>query len=214
MARTFPLLTRFVIGLEIPGYGNRNTRQQQSIVSDLDRLLNDAAQAAGLDRRRWGVQPTGDGELAVLPPEVDLMRVVGPFVTELNRRLATRNEDHSPGTRIRLRVAMHIDAIMRNKLTYAGPALVQLRRLLGSAEVRETLEQADKAALALIISQAVHHKVIESGLGGLRPEQFREVHVVDRDEGYDEVAYIHVPCCGMHSFQLSSRKNGRDDASA
>lgn len=205
MPESFPLLDRYVIGVDVQGYSPRSTRRQQSIQRDLDALLSEAAQAAGLERSRWDRQGTGDGELAVLPPDVDLAAVVGRFISELSARLASRNEDHVPDMWIRLRVGIHSDAIIRSasdsRFAYAGPALVHLSRLLNSPEIRHTLARAQQAALVLIVSEPVHRKVVESGLGGIRAEQFCEVRVVDLAKRFDESAYVHVPGYDMHTFE-------------
>jgi hypothetical protein len=201
MAVTSPLVDRLVVGVDIERYSGRNIRHQQMLQNDLSRLMGEAADDAGIHRERWDRQWTGDGELAVLPPDADLVAVVGRFVTELHARLATRNEDSAPELRMRLRMAIHQDVVIRNGSTLAGHALLNLSRLLDAPAVRRALGKAEHAQLALIVSQPVYRKVVESGLGGLRPQQFVEARVDIPEKRFSELAYVHVPGYDMHTFQ-------------
>ena len=195
-----PLVERFVIGFDIQGFSVRSTRRQQLLQRDLDDILVLAAAAAGLDRREWILQPTGDGELAIVPPDVDLALVVGRFVTELDGLLADRNEDRAGEMQLRLRLAMHIDTLILSPSSHAGPALVVVTHLLDSAPVRKALRSAPDARLALIVSDAVYRKVGLAGLGGVRPEQFAPVQVTLPGKGFDEIAHVHIPGHDMRTF--------------
>jgi hypothetical protein len=200
-----PLIERFAVGVDVQGYSARNTRSQQVVQRHLVDMLVGAAAAAQIKPKRWARLPGGDGELAVLPPDVDLAAVVGRFVAELNSRLAEHNDDHSEQTQIRLRVAMHSDAIVESAYEYAGPALVVLSRLLDSRPVRSALARSrdiDGAELALIVSEPVYRKVVLSGLGGIRTAQFRQVAVDIPDKGFSETAYLHVPRCDVNALSL------------
>lgn len=107
------LIDRCVIGADVQAYSQRNTRQQRDTQQDLQRVLVEAAQAAGLDRSTWETSHTGDGELAVLPADVNLLAVVGSFVPELHKLLVLRNEDRVPGTKIRSRLAAEVDPLAK-----------------------------------------------------------------------------------------------------
>ncbi len=188
-----PLCERFVLGVDVEKYSDRNVRRQLSIQRALDRILSQAAEAAGLDRGLWECEPGGDGELAVLPDGVDLIAIVRRFVDQVELLLADHNADHSPEMRMRLRLAMHVDTVARGALGRAGQALITLSRLLGSGPVREALAGAADANLALIVSESVYRKAVLSELGGLRPGQFREVRVDLPAKRFDEMAYIYIP---------------------
>jgi hypothetical protein len=196
-----PLLDRFVVGVDVQKYGSRNVRRQSDTQRELDRLLRKSAAAADLNRELWDKAPGGDGELAVLPPDIDLAKVVGRFVSALNEKLCVYNEDRVQEMKIRLRVAMHIDTLMLSSLGYAGPALVVLSRLLDSRPVRDALIWATDAELALLVSEPVHRKVVESGLGGIQPKQFRAVQVELPAKDFSATAYLHVPGMDMSAFE-------------
>jgi hypothetical protein len=184
---------RFVVGVDVQRYSGRNARRQLGIQAELSRLLNDAAESAGLDRSRWERQPGGDGELAVLPHQVDLVAVVRRFVDELALALADHNDDYAPERQIRLRVAMHMDPLSTGELGYAGPALIVLNRLLDSQPVRDALVTNPDAGLALILSESVYTKAVTAELGGLRPSQFTPVAVNLPTKNFHQNAYIHIP---------------------
>ncbi|WP_157995709.1 hypothetical protein [Thermomonospora amylolytica] len=187
-----PLVERCVLGVDVKRYSARTTQQQLLMQQDLDRLLGEAAAAAGLDRSVWERQPGGDGEIAELPPGTDLIAVVRRLVLELVPLLADHNDGHTPERRIGLRMAVHLDVSLSGPLGSPGPALVVLNRLLNARPVRDALD-ASPSGLALIVSATVFDRVVRSGLGGLRPEQFHEVTVDLPDKDFHQTAYVHVP---------------------
>jgi hypothetical protein len=187
------LVNRFVIGVDVERYSVRNVRQQDDTQRALDRILAEAAEAAGLDRQEWLTQPGGDGELAILPADVDLVASVSGLVTQLDDRLTAYNEDHSDVMRIRLRVAMHMDMIMRSAMGYAGQGLIVLSRLLDSKEFKQALADASDASMALLVSDPVYHSVVESGLPGLRPGRFRSLAIDNPAKGFQQTAYLYIP---------------------
>jgi hypothetical protein len=188
------LIDRCVLGVDVKGYSRQIPRRQRDIQRDLDQELTAAARASGLDRARWHLSHTGDGELAVLPADTDLVAVVGVLVPELNARLAVRNEDRVPEMRIRLRVAVHIDALTPSTGGHlAGNALVVVSRLLDSQPVRDALDGAPGSELALIVSTPVYEKVVLSGLAGLVAGDFVAADADIPGKGFRHAAWVHVP---------------------
>jgi hypothetical protein len=196
------LVDRFVIGIDVKKYSARSTRRQEDIQRELKALLGLAARAAGLDTDSWQRQGTGDGELVVLPPDVDLVRVVARFTPEINTLLKTHNADRVAEAQIRLRLAMHIDALKASDYWYAGPALVEVSRILDARPLRKALDEAEDSAVALIVSEVVYRKVVLSDLGGLRPEQFAKVDVDIPAKDFRQTAYVHVPGYDMRTFAV------------
>lgn len=190
---TTQLVERFVVGVDVERYSSKNIRQQDETQRMLDQILSEAANAAGLNRQQWQTAPGGDGELAVLPADVDMVAVVGRFVSELDDHLATFNDDRVPAMKIRLRVAMHIDTVKPSTFGYAGPGLVVLSRLLDAKPLREALAGAADANLALLVSDSVFRKVVESGFGALRPRRFAEIAVDIPAKAFSQTAYLYIP---------------------
>ncbi|RKT51739.1 GUN4 domain-containing protein [Saccharothrix australiensis] len=187
------LVERCVVGVDVEKFSARPARHQLRIQKELDRMLDEASAQAGLDRAGWVRQPAGDGEVAVLPPDVELVALVRTFVRELDTLLTDHNEDHDPGVRIRLRVAMHTDVLTPGAFGYAGPALVVLSRLLDSAVLRRALRAAPDGNLAQLLSASLYRRAVLPELGGLRPGQFEEVRVDLPEKGFRESAYLHLP---------------------
>lgn len=186
------LVDRFVIGVDVQSYSTRTMRQQLLLRRELNRMLGEAAEAAGVSRTQWHRIDGGDGEIAVLPAGVDILAVVRGFVSELDLRLADHNEDHAPETEIRLRMAMHSGVLTPlEDGGYTGTALIVLARLLDSAPVRAALTEVPETHLAQIISGSVYERAVVPAVGGVRPRQFREVKV-DLKE-FQETAYVYVP---------------------
>lgn len=185
------LVDRFVIGVDIQRYSTRILRRQGLLRERLDRILTTAADKAGISRTEWHRMDTGDGELAVLPADVDLLAVVRRFVSELDLLLADHNEDYVQDAGIRLRVAMHSGVLTPAPHGYTGPALIDLQRLLDSAPVRGALADVPEANLAQIISSSVYKRAVVPELDGLRRRQFREVRVDVKE--FHEIAYLYVP---------------------
>lgn len=185
------LIERFVLGVDIKDSAGLPTRVQKKLYGELDGMLDEASARIGLDRSLWVRHPGGDGEMAVLPADVDLVALVGDFVLRLDRLLTDHNEVFVPTARLRVRLAMHTGALTTASFGFAGPALVTLGRLLASRPVRAALDDAPTANLAQIVSESLFHKAVASELDGLRPRHFRQVRVDVKT--FHEAAYVHVP---------------------
>jgi hypothetical protein len=196
------------MGIDVKKYSSRSTRRQDDIQRELRSLLALAAEASGLDAEAWQRQGTGDGELVVLPPDIDLVRVVARFTPELNTLLKTHNADRVADAQIRLRLAMHMDALKASAYWYAGPALVEVSRILDARPLRAALDEAKDAAVALIVSETVYRKVVLSDLGGLRPDQFAKVDVDIPAKDFSQTAYVHVPGYDMRTFDIGGESDG------
>jgi hypothetical protein len=188
-----PLVDRFVIGVDVKGFSSRDTEQQGEIQSELGEMLRTAFRRAGLDFGSCDVQYTGDGAIAVLPPGVDLVRPVDRVVPELDHLLTTYNSKRLPEAQVRLRVAMHLDAVRLRAGQYSGPALIVMSRLLDGPPARRALDDVPGARLALIISEPLFVKAVKSGLSRIRPDDFDRVDVTIPAKNFDEPAYVYVP---------------------
>jgi GUN4-like protein len=189
------LFQRFVLGVDVQRFSERTMKQQREIQRALNRILDEAAESAGISRTRWERREEGDGETAVLPEDVDLAAAVRTFVSELDWRLTDHNEDHQPAMHIRLRVAMHFGAIADGSLGYVSQALTELKRLLDSKPVRRVL--IPQVNLAQIISERLYQEVVLPGLDGIKPSQFQEVLVDMPEKAFRRIAYVYVPINGF-----------------
>lgn len=171
------LMYRLVLAVDVEKYSTRDAREQLRAQTELQRILNAAAQDTGLDQREWYEQVSGDGELVVLPEDVDVPAVVGGFTSSLETILGELNRRVSGGTRLRLRVAMHHGTLTPGPFGPAGDAPIVVSRLLDARPLRKLLADQQERDLALIVSQSLYQDVVRTGFCSLDPDEFRPVRV-------------------------------------
>lgn len=181
------LALRFLVAVDVEGFSERNVAEQARAQDGLELAMADAAESSGLQRERWYRQPSGDGELAVLPPTVDGLALVDDFPRELASAVANINHANR-GTRLRLRLAIHHGAVVPGRFGPVGRALIVISRLVDSEVTREQLRQRSDLDVALIASATVYDEVIQSRLHNLDPDAFRRVTVRAKKISY--IGYV------------------------
>jgi hypothetical protein len=181
------LAFRFIVAVDVAGFSQRHAAEQARAQDDLEMAMAQAAASAGLQRERWYRQPSGDGELAVLPQGVDGLALVADYPRELAVGVANANRT-SREPRLRLRLAIHHGAVMPGCFGPVGTALVTISRLVDAEVARQQLRQRSELDIALIVSATVYDEVIQSRLHNLDPEAFRRVLV--RAKGIPYVGYL------------------------
>jgi hypothetical protein len=181
------LAFRFLVAVDVEGFSERNVAEQAKAQDDLELAMADAAKSAGLQRERWYRQPSGDGELAVLPPAADGLALVDDYPRELASAVANINHANR-GPRLRLRLAIHHGAVVPGRFGPVGRALVVISRLVDSEVTRQQLRQRSDLDIALIASATVYDEVIQSRLHNLDPDAFRRVTVRAKKMSY--VGYV------------------------
>jgi hypothetical protein len=171
------LMYRLVLAVDVEKYSTRDAREQLRAQTELKRILNIAARNAGLDQTHWYEQVSGDGELVVLPEDVDVSAVVGDFTRHLEIILAEVNRKAMAGTPLRLRVAMHHGTLTPGPFGPAGDAPIVVSRLLDAKPLRRLLADQQDRDLALIVSQTLYQDVVRTGFCSLDPEEFQPVRV-------------------------------------
>jgi hypothetical protein len=168
---------RLVLAVDVEKYSTRDTREQLRAQTELQRILSVAAQNTGLDQRDWYEQVSGDGELVVLPEDVDVPVVVGDFTSQLETILGELNRRVTGGTRLRLRVAIHHGTLTPGPFGPAGDAPIVVSRLLDAKPLRKLLADQQERDLALIVSQSLYRDVVRTGFCSLDPGEFQPVRV-------------------------------------
>ncbi|MFA1542468.1 hypothetical protein [Actinomadura monticuli] len=189
------LTFRLLLAVDIQGYSLRTPRMQVTAQLDLLDAMERAAAAAGLDCGAWSQQVAGDGVLAVLPDDADIVTVVGVFAPALERALAPLERGGPPGRRVRVRLALHHGALIIGWPAVLGPAghaPVIVSRLLDARPVRCYLDGHPERNVALIVSELIFHDVVASGLCALPPTLFRQVRAVIKGVPY--AGWLHDPC--------------------
>ncbi|HYN97286.1 MAG TPA: hypothetical protein VES42_25890 [Pilimelia sp.] len=185
---------RLIVAVDMEQYSRKDNGRQHRSQRLLVDVIETAVETLGLQRSGWLIQPTGDGELAILPAETPEPTIVGHLVPVLNRLLTERNRDLAAGARVRLRVAMHIGLVhLDGAAGYPGDAVVTACRLLDAAPLKQALTAFPSAAVGLIVSDQIYQDVVRHRYGQIRPERFASVSVTIPDKKFDASAWIFVP---------------------
>lgn len=171
-------------------------RDQAELRSELAELLDEAAEAAHLQREVWITQDRGDGELALIPAVVPKASLVTDLVRELARLLHDRNRKREAAWRMRLRMALHHGEARVQGTGFPGAAAVVACRLVDSQPLRSALDAEPDAPLAVIVSHRMYEDTVAEREGGLEPADWARVEI-----GEDEikpgspalVAWVTVP---------------------
>ncbi|UGT59297.1 hypothetical protein [Nocardia asteroides] len=184
---------RLLVAVDATGYGAGDDQRQRSIQAAIPRVLDRSALRAGLNRSRWSRQPTGDGELAVLPEDESDNEplVVDNFVRELDFALADHNHDLKDEARLRLRLAVHIGVANPADSGFAGQGVVAVSRMVDSDALKAALRGTPAANLAAMVSGPVYTDVIAQRHTSIPPAEFREVQVVNKE--FSSPGYIYIP---------------------
>ncbi|TDD32896.1 hypothetical protein E1287_21070 [Actinomadura sp. KC06] len=205
---------RLVLAVDIERYSSRSTRGQLRTQRIVTRVLDSAAGVVGLERDQWHKQVFGDGEIDVLPPGVDVTRVVGDFVRALTTVLGEVNEDHLREDKIRLRLAVHYGAVAVGALGLAGQAMIVASRLLDSEPLRRVLSEHPDLNLACVVSESLYRDAVATGLSGLSPSAFEPVRL--QVKGHSLGGYVLRDPGGPHRpadlTRPASREPDPDDA--
>lgn len=183
------LVLRFLIAIDIEGFSQRHAAEQARVQDNLERAMTRASLDAGLDRRRWYRQPSGDGELAVLPEGVNGLSVVADYPRTLAAALAAVNHAGTGGAPLRVRVAIHHGAVLPGRFGPVGPAPVTISRLVDAEPLRQQLRQRGNLDIALIVSATVYTEVVQSRLRDLNPDAFRRTTI--RAKGITYVGHLY-----------------------
>ncbi|GLY82427.1 hypothetical protein [Actinoallomurus iriomotensis] len=178
------LVYRLLVAVDVERYSARSAMEQLRAQTDLRQVLDDAASHAGLDRALWHKQVRGDGELAVLPPEVDVPGVVGSFVQGLETAMADLNDARVGQPSLRLRLALHHGTLAPGPFGPIGDAPIVVSRLLDAGPVRKALADRQHGDLGLVISDTLFHDIVRTGFCSLAPADFEPIRVTVKGTSY------------------------------
>lgn len=184
---------RLVLVADMERYSARSTMLQHEAQEAFLDVLDAAGVAAGLDRGAWRRQSSGDGEVAVLPADVDEPALLSAFLLAADQRLRAYNGPRRPHAKVRIRIAVHQGLLFQDSRNgFAGDAVNTAARLVDSPVLKQALKAFPEAAVACIVSESIHSDVVSGGYEGIRPERFRKVRVVLADKGFEAWAWLQV----------------------
>jgi class 3 adenylate cyclase len=175
------LVYRLVVAVDVEGYSKLDALNQSQVQLRLNEALERAARDSGLDRSQWYRQMRGDGELAVLPADVDAAKVVAEFTEQL---AAALQDLRRVGTPLRMRVAMHCGPLTAGVFGLVGDAPIVTCRLLDAKVVRNALAASGEHDLVLVISQQLFEDIVRTRFYGLDPARFRPTRFRTKQQWY------------------------------
>ena len=161
-------------------------RAQERLVA----VLEAARRRAGIDESRVDLQEQGDGQFAVLPPDIEEQRVIPDLVRALRLELHDVNAELNVEAMLRLRIAMCRGAIRRGANGYVGSTAIAVHRMLDAPSVRAALAEEEAAMMVVAISDSVYMEVVAQGNSDLNPADFRQVSAKLPEKGFEETAWI------------------------
>lgn len=164
-----------VLGVDIERFSTLGMLEQRAAQATLAHVLNHAAAAADLPRSTWCILHKGDGELAILPSDVDAAWMVSIFTDQLAQELLRLRSDTDAQPKIRLRVSMHHGTLTVGELGPIGPALIDACRLLDAPLTKAALAADPSSDLVLVVSEQLYQEVVTTRFHGLAPDRFRPI---------------------------------------
>ncbi|MFF7161324.1 hypothetical protein ACFZBP_08020 [Streptomyces sp. NPDC008086] len=199
---------RLLLAVDAKGYGGVDVLTQRQFQEAIQRLLAEAADAAGLQRERWETQEGGDSVLAVLPDGASEPDLVDPFMRRLDAGLRAFNHGRLPEAWLRLRAAVHFGTASPAPTGFVGRAPVEIGRILDSATLRSALAAVPDACLAVAVSATVFNDVVREAYTTFRAGEFREVRIAEKE--YAGRAWIWVPGADLRALDLGDEGGGGD----
>lgn len=196
----FTFRRRTLLCSDAAQYSTRNDVQQHELQQALVEVINEATAAGGFDRSTWGVQSTGDGELAVVPDDVREWTVIDNFPGTLAVTLAKYNDGRCAETRIRMRLAIHYGLVSPAARGFAGQGVVVASRMVNSDIARRSLAACPPADLVVLLSSSLYNDVVLQGHTRLSHKDLREVLV--RNKTFKDPAWLWVPGHDAHALRL------------
>ncbi|SDQ22091.1 hypothetical protein [Actinopolyspora saharensis] len=191
-----------ILAVDVRGFGEHNTAQQQRIVDLLPDVLRQAARRANLAELwegRFFRAFRGDGYLVGVRPDL-LGAVVDKFFDALQAELRHRIGDlRKDGIEVRLRTSLHLgpvgsfEALLADSPT--GKVMVDTGRMVDAGAVRALLDRSDPdvTLVASVLSSAVMEHVVEAGWTYRKPSEFVEAPLRVDTKEYSGTGYLRVP---------------------
>ncbi|HEV2345530.1 MAG TPA: hypothetical protein VGS97_15635 [Actinocrinis sp.] len=195
---------RAVLDVDIEGSSGRGDVALRVIRERLFDALESSFRLAGIDWEICLRADKGDGMLIVAPPGTAKAALIHPLIPQLAARLRSHNRGAGPGTRIRVRVAMHAGELhLDGEGDVMGGTMEVIARLLDAAPLRSALRAAPPdTPLALIVSRHVYEDTVGHGYPGVVPEDFRKVRVEVKKYGDD--AWLYVPGLAVTAQEVTN----------
>jgi hypothetical protein len=170
------VVQRLGFGFDVIGYSSRSSPQQAEVQQRLAGMVERVLLGIGLELHDTDRQDAGDGMVVVLPPDLELHRVLPGLLRGWRIQVLAGNGEH-PGDRIRLRLSVAAGPFANAAIGFAGATIIEIGRLLDSAALRRAAADHHDADVVALISDRLYADVVGEGHPGLDPDQFVRIPV-------------------------------------
>ncbi|MCE7079816.1 hypothetical protein [Streptomyces sp. ST2-7A] len=163
-----------IVIIDIVGSGRRTDPDQSWLRDRLYAMTDRALRTAGIEGEES--EDRGDGILVLLPGGVPKTALLGPFVDALDAELRAHARLYRTGPRaLRLRASLHAGEVARDERGWVGADLNAAFRMVDLPALRDTLETAERAVLALAVSDLLYRAIVRHDHPGIEPTEYRDV---------------------------------------
>ncbi len=181
----------FILVVDIEGFGKRTVPVQQSLRKAMYEVVQVAFEDTNLDWDTVVRLDRGDGILMLVPTTTgNSVVLAGSFVRALDAALQEKARIYTTEHQLRMRVALHQGNCQRQG-RLGGEALNTASRLVDAQPLRDALQAAKRAQMALIVSDEIYRGVVKHGYRQIDPASFGEVQIEAKE--LHEPAWIHLP---------------------
>lgn len=184
--------SHFVVVVDIEDFSRRSDPVQRSLRHTMYEVLKTAVDDAHLEWTDFHPQDRGDGVIMLVGGHVSPVSLAGELVGTLKKGLVEKASMFTADHRMRLRIALHHGLAIPDDEGWSGDAINTACRLVDAQPLRDTLAQAHRAQLALIVSDGFYQSVIRPGHRSIDPATFTPVTVTTKNL-LDFNAWIQVP---------------------
>jgi hypothetical protein len=150
----------------------------------------------------------GDGAIIIAPPDTSFASIIDPLLGRLADALRQHNDRAAEGTRIQLRVALHVGSIVSDSHGIYGDAIMHAARLVDAPVLKKELSRTG-ADLGVMASTLAYDAVIIPTLGRFVANRYRQVKFRVKESNLTAWMYLagpEVPSLRFHIPGLTGVK--------
>lgn len=196
------MMRRLLVSADVQMYSRMHVAAQFRAQQEFSRVLEEAARFAGLAGETWATQNSGDGRLAILPPDALESAVVGPMAHRMDELLRASNRDLRDEARVRVRMAVNEGIVHIGDNGFPSDAINKMSHMRDSPVVKAALSAFPDAGLVLLVTDRIYEDIVEQGYDGIRRDRFRKVRVPTKNNR-EAVGWISVLNEDVNRVQLS-----------
>lgn len=195
---------------DVRQYSTRDHATRMFVQTQLEGLLDRAAQRARVTVDPALVQHRGDGYLTLWPTSVTTVDILTRYLPAVHEELVLSNEMLTARDTIQLRFAVSSGTSEKSPSGgFIGTAVITVARLVDSAEARRELAAAGTAPLVVFVDDHVYQDVVGPGLADLDPDRYRRVDLDLPEKRFTRTAWLTVPGAPLPPARPSRRRTAR-----